>query len=115
MDASVKAVLGTRSQSASNSAYLILQQILNGSEDWHSSLGIDNLHTSHVLVGADWQDCSIRKVLVGDVPITLRERSTQEILADSEKLPMSIIEGLNFAVAAYMILEIIFNSSFFKK
>ena len=85
--------LETRSQSASNTAYLILQEILNGSEDWHSSLGIDSLHTSHILVGADWQNCSVRKVLVGDVPITLREQSSQEILADSERLPQSIIEG----------------------
>lgn len=85
--------LRTRSQSASNSAYLILQEILNGSEDWHSSLGIDSLHTSHILVDADWRDCSVRKVLVGDVPITLRERSAQEILADSERLPQSFIEG----------------------
>ena len=93
MDASVTTVLETRSQSASNIAYLILQEILNGSEDWHSSLGIDSLHTSHILVGADWQNCSVRKVLVGDVPITLREQSSQEILADSERLPQSIIEG----------------------
>jgi hypothetical protein len=94
MEASANAVLTTRSHSASTSTLFLLQEVLSGSEDWHSSLRIDSLHTSHISVDAGWRDCSVRGVLVGDVPITVHERTAAEILADSDSLPHSVIEGV---------------------
>ena len=82
-----------QNSSVANEAVNILHEVLGGKEEWHSSLGIDELTTSYIELKTGWTDCSIRNVLVGDVPIAIRERLPAEILADRSELPYSVIEG----------------------
>jgi hypothetical protein len=88
--------VGLASGGAAAEAQLVLQEVLGGTEDWHSSLGVDAhaLHTHHVVLEKNWQNCSVRNILVGDLPVSLRERTPAEILADNCELPHSVIEGL---------------------